>query len=84
MEFILRIAGLALLVVFSLIIFACGKKGPPTLNDYQPKTKLPVSTTEKKQAWTADNANLQWVVSFILTESIGQKRVDIYVLRSNT
>ena len=30
-----RIAGLTLLVAFSLIIFACGKKGPPTLKDYQ-------------------------------------------------
>ena len=84
MGFMVRIAGLSLLVAFSLIIFACGKKGPPTLNDYRPETKLPMSTTEKKQAWTADGTNLQGLASFILTESVGQKRVDIYVLRSNT
>ncbi len=31
----LKIAGMFLLVAFSLTIFACGKKGPPTLKDYR-------------------------------------------------
>ena len=75
-----RIAVVSLLVAFTLLILACGKKGPPTLNDYRPKTKFPVSATEQKQTWTADGANLQGVASFILTESIEQN----YVLRSNT
>ncbi len=84
MGFVVRIAGLILLVAFSLIVPACGKKGPPTLKDYQLKTRLSKSTTERKQACTVDSTTLQGVASFIFIESIGQKRGDIYLLRSNT
>ncbi len=41
MAFMVRITVLILLVAFSLTIFACGKKGPPTLKDYRVGLNFP-------------------------------------------
>jgi len=42
-------ARVILLAGLSLIIFACGKKGPPVLKDYQSGVNLPVDVIEKER-----------------------------------